>query len=156
MGGFGSGRPSGSGRDTVESCRSIDVNRLHKAGCLRPGWWGGWQWTRDGEKVASITLRAEADRLNLSYRVRIRGGEWEDVEESVRIVSVPCRFGGSRELHDSSTVSRASRSRRRRSFVNPATTMSNGSNIAVTVSFLMRSMIGFGTRAGNFTRLLAV
>ncbi len=29
MGGFGSGRPSGSGRDTVEACRSIDVNRLH-------------------------------------------------------------------------------------------------------------------------------
>jgi hypothetical protein len=96
MGGFGSGRPSGSGRGKVEHCRSIDVNRLHKAGCLRPGWWGGWQWTRDGEKVASITLRAEADRLHLSYRVRIGGGEWEDVEETVRIVRVPCRFGGSR------------------------------------------------------------
>ncbi len=96
MGGLGSGRPSGSGRDTVESCRSIDVNRLYKAGCLRPGWWGGWQWTRDGEKVASITLRAEADLLHLSYRVRIRGGEWENVEESIRIVRVPCRLGGSR------------------------------------------------------------
>jgi len=96
MGGFGSGRPSGSGRDTVEACRSIDVNRLHKAGCLRPGWWGGWQWTRDGEKVASITLRVEADRLHLSYRVRMGGGDWEDVEETVRIVSAPCRFGGAR------------------------------------------------------------
>ena len=80
----------------MESCRSIDVNRLHKAGCLRAGWWGGWQWTRDGEKVASINLRAEADRLHLSYRVRIGGGEWEDVEETVRIVRVPCRFGGAR------------------------------------------------------------
>ncbi len=29
MGGFGSGRPGGFGRDTVESCRSIDVSRLH-------------------------------------------------------------------------------------------------------------------------------
>jgi len=76
MDGFGPGRLSGSGSDTVESCRSIDVNRLHKAGCLRPGWWGGWQWARDGEKVVSITLRAEADRLHLSYRVRIgRGAE---------------------------------------------------------------------------------
>jgi hypothetical protein len=28
MGGFRSGRPSGSGRGTVESCRSSDVNRL--------------------------------------------------------------------------------------------------------------------------------
>lgn len=80
----------------MENCRSIDVNRLHKAGCLRPGWWGGWQWTRDGEKIASITLRAEAKRLHLSYRVRRGGGEWEEVEEIVRIVRVPYRFGGSR------------------------------------------------------------
>ena len=96
MGGFGSGRTSGSGRDTVEACRSIDVNRLHREGCLRAGWMGGWHWTRDGEKVASINLRTEADRLHLSYRVRIGGGEWEDVAETVCIVSAPCRFGGSR------------------------------------------------------------
>jgi len=96
MGGFGSGRPGGSGRDTVESCRSIDVNRLHKAGCLAPGWCGGWQWTHDGERVAWINLRAAADRLHLSYRVRISGGEWEDVEETVQIVRMPCRVGGSR------------------------------------------------------------
>ena len=89
MGGFGSGRPSGSGRGKVESCRSLDANRLHKAGCLLPGWWGGWQWTSNGEKVASIMLRAEADRLHLSYRVRIGGGEWEDVAETVRIVRAP-------------------------------------------------------------------
>jgi hypothetical protein len=55
MGGFGSGRPSGSGRDKVEACRSIDINRLHKTGCLGAGWSGGWQWTRDGERVAWIT-----------------------------------------------------------------------------------------------------
>ena len=45
MGGWGSGRPSGTGRDVVESCRSLDVNRLHRTDCLRPGWSGGWQWT---------------------------------------------------------------------------------------------------------------
>jgi hypothetical protein len=97
MGGLGSGRPGGSGRDTVEGCRSIDVNRLHREGCLRPGWSGVWRWTRDGERVAWITLRAEADRLHLSYRVRVGGGgEWEDVDEAVRVVRVPCRLGGER------------------------------------------------------------
>ena len=96
MGGLGSGRPSGSGRDKVEASRSIDINRLHKTGCLGAGWSGGWKWTRDGERVAWINLRAEADRLQLSYRVRIGGGEWKDVEETVRIVRVPCRFGGTR------------------------------------------------------------
>jgi len=54
------------------------------------------QWMRDGETVASIKLRAEHDRLHLTYRVRIGGGEWEDVNETVRIVRMPCRFGGAR------------------------------------------------------------
>jgi hypothetical protein len=96
MGGLGSGRPAGLSRDRVEFCRSLDVNRLQKTGCLSAGWLGGWQWTRDGEKVAWINLRAEADRLDLAYRVRIAGGEWEDVAETVRIVRVPCRLGGAR------------------------------------------------------------
>ncbi|PNE11410.1 MAG: hypothetical protein CR217_09000 [Beijerinckiaceae bacterium] len=72
------------------------MNRLQKTGCLSAGWSGGWQWTRDGEKVAWINLRAAADRLHLAYRVRIAGGEWQDVEEAVRIVRVPCRLGGAR------------------------------------------------------------
>jgi hypothetical protein len=96
MGGLGSGRRSGSGRATVEGCRSIDVNEMQRAGCLEPGWVGGWQWTRDGEKVASITLRAESDRLHLSYRSRVGSGEWEDVAETASIARVPCRFGGQR------------------------------------------------------------
>ena len=96
MGGFGSGPPSGSGRSTVEACRPIDVNRLQREGCLRPGWYGGWQWKREGENVASINLRSEADRLHLSYRVRISGGKWEEVAENVSIVRVPCRLGGAR------------------------------------------------------------
>ena len=96
MGGFGSGRPSGSGRDKVEYSRSIDLNRLHREGCLHAGWMGGWQWNRGAEKVASINLRAEPDWLHLSYRVRIAGGEWDNIEEPVRVVRVPCRFGGAR------------------------------------------------------------
>src|SRR4051794_5254461 len=96
MGGFGSGRPSGSGRDTVEACRSLDVNRLHREGCLRAGWVGGWQWTRDGEQVASISLSAETDRLHVTYCARGAAGDWEDVAETVRIVHVACRYGGSR------------------------------------------------------------
>ena len=96
MGGLGSGRLSGSGRGKVEDCRSINVNRLQKEGCLRPGWSGIWQWTANGERVAWINLRASADCVTLSYRVGIGGDEWQDVNETVRIVRVPCRFGGSR------------------------------------------------------------
>lgn len=96
MGGSGSGRMAGFGRDKVESCRSIDVNQLHREGCLAPGWRGEWNWTRDGEKIAFINLRAGTDRLHLSYRYRTVGGDWENIEEFVRIVRLPCGFGGSR------------------------------------------------------------
>jgi hypothetical protein len=95
MGGYGSGRP-GSGRARTEWCRSLDANKLHRAGCLVPGYSGGWQWMDQGEHVAWIGLRAEADGLTLSYRYRVAGGEWQDVDEWVPLVRVPCRFGGSR------------------------------------------------------------
>jgi hypothetical protein len=96
MGGFGSGRPSGTGRAKAEGCRSLDVNRLHREGCLRSGWSGIWQWTREGERVAWINLLAAFDRLDLTYNVRIGGGDWEDVSESVRIVHAGCSYGGAR------------------------------------------------------------
>ncbi|MGH7089279.1 MAG: hypothetical protein ACREFQ_10290 [Stellaceae bacterium] len=97
MGGFGSTRWGlTSTKDTVEGARSLDINRLNKAGCLRPGYIGGWQWIRDGERVADIGLRAEAQRLILSYRIRRNGGEWQDVEQPTPVVRVPCRFGGER------------------------------------------------------------
>jgi hypothetical protein len=96
MGGFGSGRPSGSGRIKVEACRSLDVNRMHQAGCLEPGWVGSWQWSVDGERVAWISARVGNDALHLSYRFSSGGSEWEDVAETVRIVRKSCRFGGTR------------------------------------------------------------
>jgi hypothetical protein len=95
MGGFGSGRRSGSGRDKVEACGSIDINRLHRQGSLRAGWEGLWQWACDGEEAASIKLRVELERLHLTYRIGI-GSDGENVAETVRIVRVACRFGGSR------------------------------------------------------------
>ncbi len=78
------------------SHRSLDVNQLHADGCLTPGWSGGRQWTLDGKQTASIRLRAEADRVVLSYRYRVADGEWQNVEEPVGIVRVLCRFGGER------------------------------------------------------------
>jgi hypothetical protein len=96
MGGFGSGRQSGTGRAKVESCRSLDVNRLYREGCLRSGWSGIWQWTRDGERVAWINLLAAFDRLDLTYSVRIGGGDWQEINESVRVVHAGCSYGGAR------------------------------------------------------------
>jgi hypothetical protein len=57
MGGFGSTRWAWtSTRETVEGARSLDINRLNWAGRPRPGYWGGWQWTRNGERAANIVV----------------------------------------------------------------------------------------------------
>ena len=95
LGGFGSGRPS-SGRFTVESCPSLDVNRLHKAGRLRRGWVGSMEWTSQGEFLPSAKLGCQADGLRLSFRLRNRTGEFEEVGQTVRIVYLPCTYGGTR------------------------------------------------------------
>jgi hypothetical protein len=79
----------------VESYLILDVNQLREKGCLRPGRSSTCQWIV-GEGVASIKLIAEADRLSLSYTVQVWGGRWEDVAETIPIVHLPCRFGGSR------------------------------------------------------------
>jgi hypothetical protein len=61
MGGIGSGNwYRWSKRDTVEDCRSIDIRSWQREGLLMPGHWFGWQWTRDGETVASIGVGVEA------------------------------------------------------------------------------------------------
>src|SRR5215472_1608850 len=97
MGGLGSTRwASASIKDTVEGSRSLDINRLNRAGCLYPGYCGGWEWIRDGEQVASILLRRDSNALMLSYRMRAHGGEWKDVTQSTPIRWTQCRFGGRR------------------------------------------------------------
>ena len=94
MGGFGSGRPGWHNK--VEHSRSLDVNWLHRNGCLSPGWRGNLHWTRDGEQVALIGLRAEESRLRLEFKYRFGGGDWESVSEAIPITYAPCRYGGTR------------------------------------------------------------
>ena len=89
MGGMGSGRGQG-GKDTTSDMRPLDIRRLHRAGLLTPGRAFGWQWTRNGEKVASIQMRTEADRVILNYRSRSSGGEWQPMEYPVYLEWTDC------------------------------------------------------------------
>src|SRR6516162_8975954 len=95
MGGLGSGRRKNRVRKTVESYCMLDVNQLSQKGCLQPGCSSTCQWT-DGNEVVSINLRAEAERVRLSYAVRAGDGGREDVVDTISVVYLRCRFGGSR------------------------------------------------------------
>ncbi len=54
MGGFGSGRPGWHNK--VEHSRCLNIYRLHRAGCLKPGWVPFW--SRDNQ---SKTLAVRQD-----------------------------------------------------------------------------------------------
>ena len=83
-------------RLTTDELRSIDVRRWAREGMLRLGYSGGWKWSRDGRQAASIRMRAEADRVILTYRHRSGGGDWKDEEYPVYIVHTACHLGGGR------------------------------------------------------------
>ena len=75
-------------KSTTGDYRTLDVRRWAREGMLKPGYWGGWQWTRDGETMASIQVRAEQDRVILNYRHRSGDAEWKDEHYAVQ----PRRF----------------------------------------------------------------
>ena len=95
MGGFGSGRPS-RGRPTTNTYRSLDVNRLRKAGVLAAGWIGHSQWTHNGEPFGSISIHGGKEQVNLTYRWRRDEEDWQNVNQTIAIRWTECRFGGVR------------------------------------------------------------
>jgi hypothetical protein len=74
MGGYGSGAAGWRGK--VETCQVLDANELRREARrqLGPGQW--------------------ANQIKISYQVRKPSGQYENVTLPVRIVNVPCRFGG--------------------------------------------------------------
>jgi hypothetical protein len=73
----------------------LDVNQLSEKGWLRPGRSGTCRWIV-GNEVFSINLRTVAERLHLTYTLRVGDGECEEIVEIIPIVHARCRFGGSR------------------------------------------------------------
>lgn len=96
MGGMGSGRRGQSGKRTTDNMRALDVLRLQRDGLLIPGGVFGWSWTRNGETVASIQIRAETNRVVLCYRSRDYSGEWQQLEYPVYLEWTGCALGGKR------------------------------------------------------------
>lgn len=85
-------------KDLADDTYSLDINMLHRDGALQPSRLSHWQWTRDGEPVGSIGVKAGSDAhlVILRYRVCSGGGEWERVEQPTRITWTACHYGGRR------------------------------------------------------------
>lgn len=97
MGGWGSGNHRrDDARSTTDDYLALDVRYLARTGTLRSGAWGNCQWMRGSVVVASIQMRAESDRIVLTYRHRTDSDDWRDEEYAVYVVRTPCHLGGSR------------------------------------------------------------
>lgn len=94
QGGYGSGRTGY--KQKAEDCRSIDIYKMKRSGCLEAGRRGNWIWSRDDEEVARIDYHCTGSDLVLNYRVRICGGDWERIEQTVPLTQTDCNFGGQR------------------------------------------------------------
>lgn len=94
MGGMGSGRRYQGGKDTTGDMRALDIRRLQRDGLLTPGRTFRWNWLRNGETVASIQIRTEADRVTLNYRSRSNGAEWQPMEYPVYLEWTSLHLGG--------------------------------------------------------------
>jgi hypothetical protein len=76
--------------------RVLDVRQIQRDGCLTPGCTLNWTWSRNGEQVASIAMRAQADRVTLTYESRAYGGEPKSMNYSVRLDRTGCNYGRQR------------------------------------------------------------
>ncbi|MFC0160562.1 hypothetical protein [Mameliella alba] len=97
MGGIGSGwRWRFDAKDTTDSYRRLDVRRWAREGFLEAGRFFAWQWSHDGEPVASIRVQVETGAVRLIYRCRSNGGDWQDLNYRVWLDRTPCNYGGAR------------------------------------------------------------
>lgn len=94
MGGFGSGKKFGA--DCTEDFRSIDIKVWQCEGFLNSERYFDWQWLRNGEKIAAISIKVEALQLRLIYSYCRNGDDWESLDYPVRLQTTTCNYGGLR------------------------------------------------------------
>ncbi len=98
MGGTGSGRRwSWDKKDTVESCRHIDVRRLQRDGVLKPGYRWNWAWwDYEGNKTSDVSIYSYEDKIRLVYTIDPNTDSAEKIDYCIPISYTDCNYGGSR------------------------------------------------------------
>ena len=97
MGGPGSGNWCRFGKGTTEESNGVDIRYMKKRGFLRPGTYGTLGWTCGGEPSGSIRFNTCSDYVQLIYRSRSYGSDWEDMDYPVYFDETDCHYGGTRK-----------------------------------------------------------
>lgn len=96
MGGIGSGRHYQGGKDITSDMKSLDIRELQRQGLLLPDMGFSWNWTRNGEKIPSLRIYTDTDRMIISYQDMTRSGELQFMEYTVYLERTDCNLGGQR------------------------------------------------------------
>jgi len=97
MGGRGSGNwYRWKTKTTTNDVKRLDVRLMQRNGWLTPNRQGKLNWTRNDEPWGDINYRCYSDRLELNYRYRENGSEWESVSQRINLDKTGCHYGGGR------------------------------------------------------------
>jgi hypothetical protein len=83
-------------KTTMEETKRIDIRYMKNRGLLKPFKTGSLNWSVGGEPSGDIRYTCHHDYLQLNYRYRENGEEWQPVEEKVFFDRTPCNYGGER------------------------------------------------------------
>jgi hypothetical protein len=98
MGGIGSGNwHRWNTQTTIEATRRIDIRYMRKRGFLKPYIHGTLSWSRGGEPNGNINFLTHTDHLELNFRYKENGGEWQPVQQKIRFDYTPCHYGNTRQ-----------------------------------------------------------
>jgi len=95
MGGWGSGR-RWSSKEITTDYRRWDIRKTAREGWLAPGSCFIARWIVRGVEQAAVSVRAELDRIVVSYRHQYNGKPWESLEYPIFLERTQCHYGGTR------------------------------------------------------------
>ena len=95
MGGFGSGRRLQS-KNTTDDYRQLDERKLQKEGLLEPGRSFTRQWKFGNKIIRTINIRAEINKIILSYKQRLNSKESKYMSYPVWLDWTWCNYGNYR------------------------------------------------------------
>jgi hypothetical protein len=98
MGGIGSGNwYRWNTQTTVEETKRIDIRYMRKRGFLKPNTQGTLSWSCGGKPNGNINFVTHDDYLQLNFRYKEHGGEWQPMQQKIRFDSTSCHYGNSRK-----------------------------------------------------------
>ena len=97
MGGTGSGGwCRWNKQTTTEEVKRIDIRYMKKQGLLQPNTAGSLSWKCGDEPSGDIRYSCYQHELQLHYRYREYGGDWQSVEQRIPFDRTHCHYGGER------------------------------------------------------------